>query len=147
MTTKKKIVWRLQARPTVDELRDLVKDKIIDAVEAREILFTSEEVEDRDKKSLESEIKFLRDLVEQLSKNSNKTIYETIRVIEQPYYKQPWYRPYDVWCINETVGSQPGGLAYYANQVDGSVNSIQLCNNSLSQTTNDIGKFTSIKTF
>ena len=55
----KKIVWRLSKLPTADELRELVKDKIITQEEAREILFNLETEEERDKKSLESEIKFL----------------------------------------------------------------------------------------
>ena len=57
--------------PSVVELRELVKDKIMTQDEAREILFSLEDQEDRDKKSLESEVKFLRELVENLSKRSD----------------------------------------------------------------------------
>lgn len=93
----KKLIWRLSKLPTSEELRELVKDKIITQDEAREVLFSSETEEDRDKKSLESEIKFLRELVEKLSK-SRTEIVETIRYIESPYKCYPWYSPYTVWC-------------------------------------------------
>ena len=46
--------------PTVEELRDLVKDKIITPEEAREILFSKET---EDIASLKKEVEVLRDLV------------------------------------------------------------------------------------
>jgi len=69
---KTKLVWRLGERPTSEELRNLISDEIISKEEARKILFNEETQEDRDKKSLEEEIKFLRKLVEKLS-NSRQT--------------------------------------------------------------------------
>jgi len=93
-----KIIWRLKEQPSSESLRELVKDGILTKEEAREILFSSETEEDRDKKSLESEIKFLRDLVEKLSSNQNSRIIETIREVEVPYRRYPWYRKYDYWC-------------------------------------------------
>ena len=95
----KKLIWRLSSLPSVVELRELVKDKIITQEEAREILFSSENQEDRDKKSLESEIKFLRELVETLSKNKGQII-TTIKEIETPWRDYPWYSPYGFWCDN-----------------------------------------------
>lgn len=95
----KKLVWRLGKLPSPDEVRELVKDKIITQEEAREILFSSETEEERDKKSLESEIKFLRELVEKLSRNRTQ-IVETIREVESPWRRYPWYEPYIVWCSN-----------------------------------------------
>jgi phosphoserine phosphatase len=100
----KKLTWRLSKLPTPDELRELVKDKIVTQEEAREILFNNEEIEDRDKKSLESEIKFLRELVEKLSKDRSQ-IVEIIREVKVPYYQWNWYKPYEVWCSS-------GGTAY-----------------------------------
>ena len=97
MTNKTKLVWRLSKLPTADELRELVKDKIITQEEAREILFSSETEEDRDQKSLKSEIKFLRELVEKLSK-ARSEIITTIREIEVPYKRHPWLEPYWTWC-------------------------------------------------
>lgn len=95
-TMEKKLNWRLGKLPSPDEVRELVKDKIITQDEAREILFSEQEETERDIKSLESEIKFLRELVDKLSKNSS-TIVETIRYIEEPYVKYPWYGQYQYW--------------------------------------------------
>ena len=67
MSKKEELNWRLSNLPTVEELRDLVKDKIITQEEAREILFRTETIEDKDIKSLETEVKFLKELVERLS--------------------------------------------------------------------------------
>ena len=88
----KKLVWRLGKLPSPDEVRELVKDKIITQEEAREILFSQETEEDRDKGSLKEEIKFLRELVQKLSNRS--TIIETIKYIEKPYTNLGWYQPY-----------------------------------------------------
>lgn len=97
MTTKERLIWRLANRPTVNEINDLITSEVISKDEARGILFSSETEEDRDKKSLEAEIKFLRQLVENLSENRTK-IVETIRNVYVPYQKYEWYKPYQVWC-------------------------------------------------
>lgn len=94
-----KIVWRLKEQPSSESLRELVKDGILTKEEAREILFSSETEENRDKKSLESEIKFLRELVDKLSSGRTQ-ILETIREVESPWRKYPWYNPYITWCQN-----------------------------------------------
>lgn len=93
----KKLVWRLGKLPSPDEVRELVKDKIITQEEAREILFSSETEEERDKKSLEDEIKFLRELVSKLSNNQTTRIIETIKEVETPYRKIHWFKPYQDW--------------------------------------------------
>lgn len=98
----KKITWRLKTLPTPDEVRELVKDKIITQDEAREILFAQENETERDLKSLEAEIKFLREIVEKLSANRTQVI-ETIKTIEKPYYQYHWYKPYEVWCGSTTA--------------------------------------------
>ena len=97
----KKLIWRLKTLPTTEELRELVKDKIISNDEAREILFSSETEEDRDKKSLESEVRFLRELVEKLSNRTQ--IVETIKEVWTPYRQYDWYRPYVTWCTTAGV--------------------------------------------
>jgi len=99
----KKIVWRLKESPSTERLESLVKSGILSKKEAREILFSSEEIQERDIESLKSEIKFLRELVEKLS-NDRLQIITTIKEIEIPVYRQrPWYRPYEVWCQNDNV--------------------------------------------
>lgn len=112
----KRIIWRLGKLPSPDEVRDLVKDKIITQEEAREILFNSEDEIDRDKKGLESEIKFLRQLVEKLSSNQARVV-EIIKTIEKPYYHSGWYQPYNQWCYatagtSGSVGTSVGGSSY-----------------------------------
>ena|SRR3990167_9827993 len=102
---KKKLVWRLGKLPSPDEVRELVKDKIITQEEARDILFNSDVEPENPPQSavseLKSEIKFLRELIEKLSSRT-----ETIRVIEtiQPrYIKYPWYNPYIAWCSSNSI--------------------------------------------
>ena len=93
MTTKLK--WRLSKLPTPSELQELLKAEIITQDEAREILFSEEtEVKTED---LKSEIKFLREVVEDLSKSrSNK-----VTVIEKHIKSYPdwtWNQPYYNYC-------------------------------------------------
>lgn len=94
MTTKTK--WRLAKLPTPDELRGLVADKIITNEEAREILISQQDDEDRDVESLKSEIQFLRSLVKQLS--SVNQIVTVVKESAPSYQKYPWYGPYYSWC-------------------------------------------------
>src|SRR3990167_6816631 len=101
MTTK--LNWRLSKLPTPDEVRELVKDSILTKEEAREILFSSETEEDRDKKSLESEIKFLRELVDKLSSNKLSRVAEVIKEIQSPWEIWGWYKSYQWWCDTVTV--------------------------------------------
>ena len=93
-----KIVWRLKEQPTADSLRELVKDGILTKDEAREILFSQETSDGDDIKNLKEEIKFLKDLVERLSKNSRTEIIKQIEYIEKPYKRYPWWDKYDMWC-------------------------------------------------
>jgi hypothetical protein len=98
MTKKEELVWRLGKLPTVEEITTLIANKIITQDEAREILFNKKIEEERDIKSLETEIKFLRDLVEKLSQGRNQ-IVEVIKEVVKPFYiKEPWYQPYYYWC-------------------------------------------------
>lgn len=133
---KNKLVWRLGKLPSTEELRELVKDKIITQEEAREILFSSETEEDRDKKSLESEIKFLRELVEKLSEGRTEII-EKIRYIEKPYHRYPWWSGYEVWC----------GTSINSGTITGN-GSMTLCANGTNDTyTSASSNFSDIKTF
>ena len=149
MTTK--IVWRLKERPTPSEIIELKKAGLLKEDEAREILFSSETEEDRDKKSLEGEIKFLRELVEKLSSGSNVRIVETIREVERPYWRTyPWYGQYQVWCTNLQSGS--GLSAAQANiAYDTTSNSLTRTNTVNMALTSTSGaqpaSFSDIKTF
>jgi len=112
----KKLIWRLKEQPSTESLRELVKDKLLTNDEAREILFSSQEETDRDVKSLEAEIKFLRDLVEKLSQNKSQ-IVEVIKEVKVPYSNYDWYQPYHYWCGNRannvTILPTNGTIASY----------------------------------
>lgn len=142
----KKLIWRLSKLPSVDELQSLVKDKLITQDEAREILFTNEEIEERDSKSLESEIKFLRELIDKLSTRSN--VIETIKIIKKPYIQYEWYTPYWSWC---TTTNNPT-LTYYSGSGT-SCGTITSGNTSLTSASTSntsatgASNFSSIKTF
>jgi len=121
----KKLIWRLGKLPSTEELRELVKDKIITQEEAREILFSQETEEERDKKSLEQEIKFLRELVEKLSNNNNGRIIEIIREIERPWRRYDWYCPYVTWYnTNSNIGPYTSGTTATTSTTDSDTNSI-----------------------
>ena len=95
---KKKLTWRLGKLPTAQDLKELVDCKILSPEEAKEILVSESDVDERTVKSLEAEIKFLRDLAQKLSNNNSTTIIETIREVEKPYHRSPWWSPYSTWC-------------------------------------------------
>lgn len=79
MSKEERLRWRLSNLPTVEELRDLVKDKIITQDEAREILFSKEA---EDISSLKKEVEVLRRIVQ-----GSQTY--------GPY--QPQLRSFDFW--------------------------------------------------
>lgn len=95
MTTTLK--WRLSKLPTVDELLKLVNDKIITQEEAKEILFNKETENERDNESLKSEIKFLREIIDNLSKNNKTTVVEVIKEYRPLWSGYNWYQPYASW--------------------------------------------------
>ena len=99
----KKIIWRLKEQPSSESLRELVKDGILSKDEAREILFSSQEEEDRGKDGLKEEINFLKELVEKLSKREQ--VVEIIRQVEPSWRKYDWYQPYRVWCEGSSIYS------------------------------------------
>lgn len=132
----KKLQWRLSKLPTPDEVRELVKDKIITQEEAREILFSQETEEDRDKKSLETEIKFLRELVSKLS-STRTQIVETIREVYVPYKRWDWYKPYEVWCSSASANDNVT-YAYTSTPDNSGINTLAVSFND---------SFSNIKTF
>lgn len=100
---KTKLIWRLSRLPEPKEVNDLIISGVITKEEGREILFSLETQDDRDKKSLEAEIEFLRKLVEKLSSRSQ--IVETIRDVYIPYKKYDWYYPYQTWVNSATTAT------------------------------------------
>lgn len=130
-----KLVWRLKEQPTTDALKELVVAGLLTKDEARQILFSSESEEERDKKSLEMEIKFLKELVEKLSSRSQ--IVEVIKEIKVPYYTYTWAQPYFNWAT-PTLGSSISNAVYASNG-----------NTLTAATTNGSGtvSFSSIKTY
>jgi hypothetical protein len=93
----KKLTWRLSKLPTPSELTELVNAKIITPDEAKEILVKAETDEERDADSLKDEIKFLRELVENLSKERRTVVKEYITQYV-PNYIGSWTQPYLYYC-------------------------------------------------
>ena len=97
MKTKTKIKWRLSKLPTPSELAVLVHGKIITQEEAHEVLFETKDEYDLSKtEALESEIKFLRKIIDNLSSKP-----EQVKIIKEyitKYEKYPWYQPYYSYC-------------------------------------------------
>ncbi len=111
---KKNLKWRLTKLPTSEEVNSLVLSKIISQEEARDILFTEENEEEKSVSALKAEVKFLKELIEKLGNRTE--IIEKIRYIEKPYYVQPWYQPYQVWCSSGSLtGASSGGTMYLSN--------------------------------
>lgn len=98
MTTKLK--WRLANRPTPAEVIALQESGLLTNDEAREILFSLETEEDRDKTSLQGEIKFLRALVDKMSTRSQILTYIP-QVATPDYTNKPWWAGYQVYCANQ----------------------------------------------
>lgn len=104
----KKIIWRLKEQPTAKMLQDLFTGGILTKEEAKEILLShTDQEEEKQIEALKSEVKFLREMVDKLSESKITKIIETIREVEKPYYRQPWYRPYEVWCKAANTDSGP----------------------------------------
>lgn len=95
--------------PSPDEVRELVKDKIITQEEARDILFKEQVDGERDNESLKTEIKFLRELVDKLSSQQTTKVVEIIKTIEKPYYGLTWYHPYSGITLGES-GNYNGSI-------------------------------------
>ena len=116
--------WRLGKLPTSDEVLKLVNDKIITKEEAREILFNEEIPTERDKESLEQEIKFLKEIVEKLSNNNRTAIVEVIKEVQIPYYKYTWTQPYVTWTNGSTLTDCSDGGTTYLSGTAGLTNSV-----------------------
>jgi len=123
----KKLIWRLKEQPSTEALRGLVQDKVLTNEEAREILFSSVEEQERDIESYKSEIKFLRELVEKLS-DSRSQIVTTIKEVEIPYKKYPWITPYVTWCESGsntyTTGAGTNAFHSSTNTLNNAINTL-----------------------
>lgn len=149
MTTK--IKWRLKEQPTSESLRELVATGLLTKEEAREILFSLEDDQARDKESLQEEIKFLRELVQKLS-SDRAQIVKTIEYVQVPYKKYDWYQPYQVYCSSTgnglitasgAGGASGGGASYLTTSGTSGTNTI--ASYTYSNSVDD--KFTGISTF
>ena len=88
---KKKLVWRLDDRPTVDSLKTAVEADLITKEEAKDMLVRSKEEITKDSlKEIKDEIKFLRDMVLELSRKEPEVVYKHI----YDYWRD---RPYKAW--------------------------------------------------
>jgi hypothetical protein len=123
---KKNLKWRLTKLPTSEEVNSLVLSKIISQEEAKDILFTEVDEKEKSVSDLEAEVKFLKELIEKLGNRTQ--IIENIRYIEKPYYVQPWYQPYQVWCSsgNQLSAGTSGTMYLSASNTTGVANAIDV---------------------
>ena len=128
----KKLIWRLKEQPSTKSLQELISSGILTKDEAREILFSHED--ERSDDSLKSEIKFLRELVEKLSKRDK--VVEVIREIEKPYRVYPWYVPYETWIVD--CATTDSGYTYTGGQANTTITA---------GTTTGMVNFSNISTF
>lgn len=141
MTTKLK--WRLGKLPSPYEVQELVKDKIITQEEARDILFNTETDEERDKDSLKDEIKFLREVIENLSKNNKTQTVEVLKYV-YPSYNYPWVQPYAIWCGGTSPNHYSLGSVLSSNIAVNTTDGSSIL--SATNANNDTA-FTSVQTF
>ena len=123
-TTKKDLKWRLTKLPTPEEVLKLLNEKLITKEEAKDILFTQEEINKCDidgtewvgditkcptcqekednstvkVEDLKAEIKFLREMVDKLAENKSGGIITVVREISPFYNHWQWFHPYAVYC-------------------------------------------------
>lgn len=133
----KQLKWRLGKLPTPDDVLKLVNDKLITKEEAREILFNKETTEERSIKDLESEIKFLKEVIEKMG--SRTQIIEVTKQVLPIYIEQPWYKPYYYWSSGTSSNNiqlcgtasalqgqlSAGSIPYAKNVIDCNFSSIQ----------------------
>lgn len=111
----KKNIWRLSTQPTVDEITTLLDKGVITKQEAKEILFRNEEEIKTDQlKEIKEDIKFLRDMVLQLSKKSPEIVYKDIyRYIEKHPYTYPYWKKWYTLC-SDTAKNVGDNVTYNA---------------------------------
>ena len=105
----KELKWRLGKLPTPDEVLKLVNDKVITKDEARDILFKTEEVEEKSEDELKAEIKFLKEVIEKLSNGQYSRIVEVVKDYYPIYPQQPWFQPYHRWSDGIVLCSSTNG--------------------------------------
>ena len=106
----KELKWRLGKLPTPQEVSTLINDKVITKDEARDILFRTEDIEEKSNEDLKSEIKFLKEVIEKLSNHQYSRIVEVIKEVRVPYYTQPWYGPYNGWTTFTCGSNSTSGV-------------------------------------
>lgn len=153
---KTKTKWRLSRLPEPTEVLELVKGGLLTKDEGREIIVSLETEEDRSKKSLQDEIKFLRELVAKMSTNRS-VIIETIREVQKPYKQYDWYQPYMYYAnAQNTAGNIYTSTTGLAGTLAGgnSLNTLSLGGTSASASLQQANSasaqepsFTDIKTF
>jgi hypothetical protein len=115
MTKTKELVWRLNERPTVEEIIALKEAGLLSPVEAKEIVFKEKEEPKKatpsELEGIRKEVELLRELVLKLSEHQKSTAYPIIW-----YYTgnigTTWTKPYQTWMSsNQSVDS---GNTFYS---------------------------------
>lgn len=117
----KKKIWKLSSKPTAEDLKTLVEASILTKEEAKDIVLREEEeftTDHKDQiKEIKEELKFLRDMVLQLSKRSPEVVYKEIyKYIDKwpnPYPRPYWQNDWIYLCSN-TAQAKGDNVTYSA---------------------------------
>ena len=99
MTKNQELRWRLKEAPTFSDVERAIELKIITKEEARDLLFSNQNQNDK-VKDLEKEVDFLKGVVEELSKNRNwTTVYKYV----EKYPHRPYWWDNVVLCLADAT--------------------------------------------
>jgi hypothetical protein len=78
MTKKEQLRWRLQSKPTLDDVTTMLDKEIITKDEAREILFQQVNTDDENK-ALKEQVEFLKDIIDRLSRQPANNVWHYVQ--------------------------------------------------------------------
>lgn len=113
----KNLVWRLQEKPTTEDITRLIEAGVITKQEAKDVFFREEEKPKKatpsELDSVREEMKLLRELVLEIGKHQPTWVFPY--VIEKVKYvpTSPWVQPYIHWC-GATYTSNASQLSNYS---------------------------------
>jgi len=110
----KKLNWRLKELPTANEIASLVEREVITKLEARDMLFSVVEKNDKQVEALKEQIEFMDTMITKLM---NQKSFNPINLTHTPVYPIHYWRPTTFMAttgnLNSTLNtaSVGGGIA------------------------------------
>lgn len=98
--------WRLKGAPTLEDVTTMLDNGIINQEEARQILF-SELDKNGQRKALEEQVEFLKDIIDRLSKQPPQVVW---KYVESYSPRNPWIG-YTTYTSPTILGSSVGAFA------------------------------------